>query len=98
MTTETTTFHVSPAPEALSAPTDSAPRDVIAPSSSRTRFGHLLLPALLTALVIATGMAYSLWWPAVVHNQGFVWAVPGDFWSTWRQAHFVAWGFLSDVY
>ncbi len=31
-------------------------------------------------------------------RQGFVWAVPGDFWATWRQAHFVAWGFISDIY
>jgi hypothetical protein len=85
-------------PEALPAPAEKAPLDVVTPSRGRTRPGRLLLPALLGALVIATGMAYTLWWPAVVQHKPFYWATPGDFWSTWRQGHFVAWGFISDIY
>jgi hypothetical protein len=83
--------------EASPALPGAAPREVT-PVGKHNRSRHLVLPALLTALVVATGMAYSLWWPAVLHHHGFVWAVPGDFWSTWRQGHFVAWGFISDIY
>jgi hypothetical protein len=64
----------------------------------QSRLGRLLLPAGLTAVIIATGMAYTLWWPAVVRHQAWYWATPGDFWNTFRNAHFVGWGYLSDVY
>jgi hypothetical protein len=43
-------------------------------------------------------MAYSLWWAPVVRHHSFYWVIPGDFWATFRQAHFVAWGFVSDIY
>jgi hypothetical protein len=72
--------------------------DTSAVLKGRTRFGHLLVPAVLTAVVVATGMAYTLWWASVVRHKSYYWALPGDFWSTFRQAHFVAWGFISDIY
>jgi hypothetical protein len=52
----------------------------------------------LTALVVLTGMAYSLWWPAVVRHHSNYWAIPGDMWYTVRTAHWIGWGSLSYVY
>jgi len=52
----------------------------------------------LTAGVVVTGMAYSLWWPAVVRHQSSYWATPGDMWYTVRTAHWIGWGSLSFVY
>ena len=54
--------------------------------------------AALTAVVVLTGMAYSLWWPAVVRHQSFYWATPGDMWFSVRTAHWIGWGSLSFVY
>ena len=53
---------------------------------------------LVTLVVIVTGMAYTLWWPAVVRHASFYWLTPGDVWSQVRVAHFVGWGGLSWVY
>jgi len=47
---------------------------------------------------MASGMAYSLWWPALVRHQSFYWLTPGDTWYSVRTAHWVAWGSLSYVY
>ena len=58
----------------------------------------LVLPVLLTLAVVLSGMAYSIWWPAVVRHQGWYWAQPQDFWATYRDAHLVGWGYLSAVY
>ncbi len=52
----------------------------------------------VTAVVVLTGMAYSLWWPAVVRHQSFYWATPGDIWFSVRTAHWIGWGSLSFVY
>lgn len=52
----------------------------------------------MTAVVLVSGMIYSLWWPDVVRHQAFYWIVPGDIWSTIRAAHFVGWGGLSFIY
>ena len=52
----------------------------------------------LTVVFIAAGMAYSLWWPAVVRHRPFYWLTPGDTWYSVRTAHWVAWGSLSYVY
>jgi hypothetical protein len=43
-------------------------------------------------------MAYSLWWPGLVRHHGWYWVIPDDFWSTFRDAHFVSWGYISDIY
>jgi hypothetical protein len=55
-------------------------------------------PSLLTLATCASGMAYSIWWPAVVRHNSRYWVTPGDFWSTIRAAHYVGWGGLSFVY
>ena len=55
-------------------------------------------PSLLTLATCASGMAYSIWWPAVVRHNSRYWTTPGDFWSTIRAAHYVGWGGLSWVY
>jgi hypothetical protein len=52
----------------------------------------------MTLLVVVTGMAYTLWWPAVVRHHAFYWVDPGDIWSTVRAAHWVGWGGFSFVY
>ena len=55
-------------------------------------------PALATLLTVVSGMAFSLWWPAVVRHKSFYWLTPGDAWTTVRTAHYVGWGALSYVY
>ena len=54
--------------------------------------------AAVTAGVVVTGMAYSLWWATVVRHQSFYWITPGDMWYTVRTAHWIGWGSLSFVY
>ena len=49
-------------------------------------------------MVILTGMAYSLWWAALVRHHGWYWVVPGDTWATVRAAHWIDWGGFSFVY
>ena len=51
-----------------------------------------------TALFVVVGMAYVLWWPAVVRHHSYYWIVPGDFWYSVRTAHWIGWGSLSYVY
>jgi hypothetical protein len=52
----------------------------------------------MTFLVVAVGMAYSVWWPPLVQHHSWYWITPGDIWSTVRGAHFIGWGGLSFVY
>jgi hypothetical protein len=52
----------------------------------------------VTLLVVASGMAYTLWWPSVVRHQGWYWLVPGDIWGTIRASHWVDWGAFSYIY
>jgi hypothetical protein len=54
-------------------------------------------PILITAVVLGTGMAFSLLWGPVVRHKD-PWIYPGDIWSAYRSAHFVAWGSLGSVY
>jgi hypothetical protein len=54
--------------------------------------------AAFTAVVVLTGMAYSLWWPALVRHQSSYWTTPGDLWFTVRTAHWIGWGSFSYVY
>ncbi len=63
----------------------------------RTRADAWWLVA-VTAGVVVTGMAYSLWWPAVVRHQSSYWLTPGDMWYSVRTAHWIGWGSLSFVY
>lgn len=51
----------------------------------------------ISATVVATGMAYSLWWAPVVRHQSY-WLTPGDIWYSVRTAHWIGWGSLSFVY
>jgi hypothetical protein len=51
----------------------------------------------MTLIVLATGVAFMLWWPLLVeHRQG--WDTGGDMWGIWRAAHYIGWGFLGGVY
>ncbi|HZU79256.1 MAG TPA: hypothetical protein VE991_05020 [Acidimicrobiales bacterium] len=52
----------------------------------------------IVLVFVGTGMAYSLLWADVVRHDTHYWLNPGDFWSTWRNAHWVGWGGLSYVY
>jgi hypothetical protein len=52
---------------------------------------------IVSAVVVATGMAYSLLWAPVVHHQSY-WLTPGDIWYSVRTAHWIGWGSLSFVY
>jgi hypothetical protein len=52
----------------------------------------------ITLLSVFAGMAYSLWWPAVIRHNSLYWVTPDDLWSTVRAAHFIQWGGLSYVY
>jgi len=53
----------------------------------------------LVALIscVAVSLAYSFLWGPVVRHQA-VWVVPGDIWSTFRNAHFVGWGDIGTIY
>jgi hypothetical protein len=53
---------------------------------------------MVTLLVIASGMAYTLWWPSVVRHASWYWTEPGDIWGTVRAAHWIAWGGFSFIY
>ncbi len=54
-------------------------------------------PIAVTALSLATGMAYCLLWGPVVRHS-HVWVVPWDIWGAFRSAQFVGWGDLGNVY
>ena len=54
-------------------------------------------PIAVTALSLATGMAYCfLWSPVVRHSQA--WVVPWDIWGAFRSAQFIGWGDFGNVY
>ncbi len=63
----------------------------------RTRAGTWWLVA-VSAVVVVTGMAYTLWWPAVVRHHSFYWVISGDVWGTVRAAHWIDWGGFSFIY
>ena len=54
-------------------------------------------PILVTILVLATGMAYSLAWGPIVRHRA-MWVFPEDIWGAYRSAHFIGWGSLGSVY
>jgi hypothetical protein len=54
-------------------------------------------PLLTTVLLLASGMAFSLFWAPVVRHHSY-WVIPGDIWGTYRSAHFIGWGYLGGVY
>ena len=51
----------------------------------------------VSGFVVVLGMAYTLFWGPVVRHTS-VWVTPGDFWATYRAAHYVGWGDLGGVY
>jgi hypothetical protein len=52
---------------------------------------------MVTGLVLATGMAYSLaWGPLVRHVHG--WMFSADIFGAYRSAHYIAWGDFGSVY
>ncbi|HXX91739.1 MAG TPA: hypothetical protein VEI83_16090 [Acidimicrobiales bacterium] len=67
--------------------------------AAKVRARHITFWLTATAfLVVVTGMAYSLWWPAIVQGHSWYWLYPGDIWGTVRAAHWIGWGDLSFVY
>ena len=53
----------------------------------------------MTGVMIASGMAYCLWWTTVVrHTPLHYWVVPSDTWLTIRDAHYIVWGALPYIY
>ena len=53
----------------------------------------------MTGVMIASGMAYSIWWTAVVrHSRLAYWVIPSDIWLTIRDAHYIVWGALPYLY
>jgi hypothetical protein len=55
------------------------------------------IPLVLVVLGLVLGMVYTLFWGPVVRHTS-AWITPGDFWATYRAAHFVGWGDLGGVY
>ncbi len=53
---------------------------------------------MVSLVVVATGMAYTFWWPALVRHKPWYWAIPSDIWLEVRDAHYVGWGGISFVY
>jgi hypothetical protein len=54
-------------------------------------------PLGVTLAFVLTGMAYSLFWAPVVRHHPY-WIDPGDIWATYRDAHYVGWGYLGGIY
>jgi len=92
------------APRTRSGPDtpDDAPADRRGTGRTGSRVVTALLgrraPALVAVLaVVAVSLAFTFLWGPVVRHQAF-WVVPGDVWWTFRNAHFVGWGDIGDVY
>ena len=53
----------------------------------------------LAAIGVTVGMSllYVFWWGPVVRHVA-IWIVPGDIWSTFRDAHMVGWGDIGGIY
>ena len=48
-------------------------------------------------MFVAVGLLYSfLWLPIVEHRTG--WVQPGDIWGSFRAAHYIGWGDITDLY
>jgi hypothetical protein len=55
------------------------------------------VPTAYSVLLVVIGMAFTLWWyPITDHVSG--WMTPHDFWSTYRDAHYVGWGAFGQIY
>jgi len=62
-----------------------------------TRIRRRRWPVVVTMIVLSTGMAYGLLWGPLVRHVNS-WIFSGDIWSTYRSAHFIAWGAMGSVY
>ena len=49
------------------------------------------------AVFTAVSLAFSFLWGPVVRHQA-IWVIPGDIWSTYRDAHLVGWGNIGGIY
>ncbi|MDA8400309.1 MAG: hypothetical protein M0008_09755 [Actinomycetota bacterium] len=65
--------------------------------SARVLFARFGLPVLGTFAVLASGMAYFLWWGPVVHSEP-IWLPPGDIWGTIRSSDYAVWGYFGGIY
>ncbi len=50
-----------------------------------------------TVVYLAVSLAFTFLWGPVIRHQA-LWVVPGDIWSTFRNAHFVGWGDFASIY
>jgi hypothetical protein len=64
---------------------------------SAARLHRRAWPLVVTVAFVVIGMAFSFFWAPVVRHHGY-WITSGDIWSTYRSAHFIAWGDLGGVY
>jgi len=55
------------------------------------------VPLIAAAAVVISGMAYSLWWDPVVHHTA-EWLTGLDIWGTFKAAHYIGYGDISDIY
>jgi hypothetical protein len=58
---------------------------------------ELTIPLSLSALLVLSGVVFSLSWGPWVHHVSS-WTTPPDLWATYRDAHFVGWGDLGGIY
>ena len=65
------------------------------PSRTKADIGWLVA---VSVMVVVTGMAYSLWWAALVRHDAWYWIVPSDTWGTVRASHWIDWGGFSFIY
>lgn len=75
------------------------------PTATAPTAGHWLVTHLrhrtgaLAALLLCTAVSLAftfLWGPVVRHEA--LWVVPGDIWSTFRNAHMIGWGDVGAIY
>jgi hypothetical protein len=72
-----------------------APRATLAWLGAHLRRRRGALGVLVLCTVV--GLAYTFLWGPVVRHQA-LWVVPGDIWSTFRNAHMIGWGNVGAIY
>jgi hypothetical protein len=81
----------------IAAPRTSRNAALIAERAPVARCQAPALAVAYSAILIVVGMAFTLWWSPIFGHTS-IWMTPHDFWSTYRDAHYVGWGAFGAIY